>query len=63
MNIFRSSWGNPDIPGVVTKLVFLLGYPDDERKQEKIQEENESQEEQKQFHLGERDKVLAQRVE
>ena len=41
MNIFRSSWGNPDIPGVVTKLVFLLGYPDDERKQEKIQEENE----------------------
>ena len=37
---FRSSWGNPDIPGVVTKLAFLLGRPEDSQKQEKLQEEN-----------------------
>ena len=39
-NIFRSSWGNPDIPGVVTKLAFFLGRPEDGKKQEKLQEEN-----------------------
>ena len=38
--MFRSSWGNPDIAGVVTKLVFLLGSPDDVKKQEMLQEEN-----------------------
>lgn len=38
--MIRSSWGNPDIPGVVTKLAFLLGRPEDSQKQEKLQEEN-----------------------
>ena len=41
MYLHRSSWGNPDIPGVVTKLVFLLGYPEIERKQELLLEENQ----------------------
>ena len=40
MIIFRSSWGNPDIPGVVTKLVFLLGCPEDVKTQEMLEEEN-----------------------
>ena len=37
---FRSSWGNPDIPGVVTKLVFLLGRPEDDEKQAMLEEES-----------------------
>ena len=44
MYLHRSSWGNPDIPGVVTKLVFLLGYPEIERKQELLLEENQKYE-------------------
>ena len=38
---FRTGvWGNPDIPGVVTKLVFLLGCPEDDKTQEMLEEEN-----------------------
>ena len=34
------SWGEPDIPGVVTKLAFLLGRPSDDKKQEILEEES-----------------------
>ena len=34
------SWGDPDIPGVVTKLAFLLGRPADDKKQEILEEES-----------------------
>ena len=34
--MIRKSWGSPDIPGVKTRLAFMIGYPPNEDDQEKV---------------------------
>ena len=38
--MIRDTWGNPDIPDVATRLVFLLGATDDTKLQNSISEES-----------------------
>eukprot|EP00092_Neocalanus_flemingeri_P033683 GFUD01036616.1.p1 GENE.GFUD01036616.1~~GFUD01036616.1.p1 ORF type:complete len:397 (+),score=103.23 GFUD01036616.1:92-1282(+) len=40
-DIIRSTWGTPDIPYVMTKLVFLLGQPKNKKAQDSLEKENE----------------------
>ena len=38
--MIRDTWGNPDIPDINTRLVFLLGATDDTNLQKSISEES-----------------------
>ena len=38
--MIRDTWGNPDIPDIATRLVFLLGATDDTKLQNSISEES-----------------------
>ena len=39
-NVIRTSWGSPSIPGVKTRLAFMLGYSTDKLYQDKIRNES-----------------------
>ena len=34
--MIRKSWGSPKIPGVQTRLAFMIGYPPDEQDQQRV---------------------------
>ena len=39
-DVIRTSWGSPTIPGVKTRVAFMLGYPYLKIYQEQIEKEN-----------------------